>query len=166
MCTTTTSFPGYCAPKATTCTVDSDCPASWTCVDTRVVAGNAGAPAGSSGASIAPGEPAPTRGSTSTPPTPKICQSPYQIYGGAKDAEGRPVETIGGGTAGNGGNNGGGTGSTDQTSGVPHIEPSTSPGQSAAASGSGGCAVGGARGSALASALALLGLVAARRRRR
>lgn len=173
MCTTTTSFPGYCAPKASTCTVDSDCPASWTCVDaypTRETTANAGAPAssssaaaaGSSGASIAPGEPAPTGGATPTSPPTKICQSPYNVYAVAKDAEGRPVETIGGGST----SNGGAAGSNGSTGGGTTQQPMTA-GQSAATAGSGGCSLaGGAGGSALASALALLGLVAARRRRR
>ncbi|MFL5307049.1 MAG: hypothetical protein ACJ8F1_17665 [Polyangia bacterium] len=30
-CPTTTSFPGSCTPKATTCTADTECPSGWTC---------------------------------------------------------------------------------------------------------------------------------------
>lgn len=56
-CTTTTSYPGSCQSKVTTCTVDSDCPSTWTCVASPTVAtitvGAASVPALDAGAATA-----------------------------------------------------------------------------------------------------------------
>jgi MYXO-CTERM domain-containing protein len=180
-CMTTTSFPGSCTPKVTSCTVDSDCPAAWTCLDvppTRVMGapqpGNGvavGEPApsgGSSGASapasIAPGEPDPS--GTGTSPAQKICTSPYGGTGVAKDANGNPIETVGGGTTSGSTGSNGTSNPQVPSAGGPGANPPSASGNAAGAPSS-GCAVGGANpGSALfVAALALLGLVIARRRR-
>ena len=177
-CTTTTSSIGVCSPKATTCTVDGDCPAAWTCVEgppvrggpTPVASSDGGtgiavgepAPTGNA-SSIAPGEPAPSGTGTDPAPT-KLCLSPLGTTGGiALDASGgTPKETTGGGTGGAAGGN---------TTGTPPTNPGATNGPTgnngAGAPSSGGCALGGhAPGaSGVAAALALLGLVLSRRRR-
>jgi hypothetical protein len=180
-CTTTTSTVGFCAPKATSCTVDSDCPTAWTCVDAPPVRGGpvasadggvgiaVGEPAPTGNASsIAPGEPAPSGNGADPAPT-KMCLSPLgTLTGVALDTgSGAPKEAQSGG--GNGGAGGGVT--TGTNGGTPPTSPGATNGPSgnngAGAPSSGGCALGGNApgGSGLAAALALLGLVLSRRRR-
>jgi hypothetical protein len=172
-CMTTTSTVGVCTPKATSCTADTDCPTAWTCVDSLPLRGvptqaaDAGtaiavgepAPTGNA-SSIAPGEPAPAdAGTLPADPTTKVCQSPF---GGAFDANGTPIETVGGGTTG---------AKIGSNGGTPPATPggtTNGPSQQAAgaAPSSGGCALGGGSDASLAGvALALLGLVLSRRRR-
>ncbi|HVU51449.1 MAG TPA: hypothetical protein VHL80_12220, partial [Polyangia bacterium] len=131
-CVTTTSTTGACTPKATTCAVDGDCPAAWTCVDLPPVRGEptpatsadggagsgAGAPAPTGNASsIAPGEPDPA--GTGTPAPTKACQSPLGTLGGvALDASGAPKEA---GSSGTGGAAGGNT--TGANGGTPPATP-------------------------------------------
>ena len=181
-CTTTTSTVGLCSPKATTCTVDGDCPTAWTCVDAPPVRGGptpvtsadggqgiaVGEPAPTGNASsIAPGEPAPS-GTGADPAPTKLCLSPLGTTGGlALDASGgTPKETAGGGTGGAAGGN-----TTGTNGGTPPTNPGATNGPAAnngaGAPSSGGCALGGnAPGaSGVAAALALLGLVLSRRRR-
>jgi MYXO-CTERM domain-containing protein len=157
-CTTTSSFPGYCQPLATTCTMDSDCPANWKCsqaYDTPV--STTPAPAGGAAAI-----PQPATMDAGAPP-PKSCVSAFAppIYGG-KDEAGRPVPGMG--TSGGNGGPGGGS-----TSPIP--PPADHAGADAGAgttpSKSSGCAMGaGAGSSGLGLALvALVGFVARRRRR-
>jgi hypothetical protein len=172
-CMTTTSTIGSCQPKATTCTVDGDCPAAWKCVDALPVRGGPlPAQPADAGTATAVGAPAPATGAPSGTGTPapgpapapsKVCQSPLGTFGGggvALDATGAPQPN---GTQGTGG-----SGGTPKI-GAPNGSNPMAPGNQSAtgASSSGGCNVGGAAGrSSLAlSALALLGLVLARRRR-
>jgi len=157
VCTTTSSFPGWCAPKATTCAMDSDCPSGWTCT-----AAPAPEPAQTRGGLTAAdgGAASPTlvdAGAATSPPVVKMCVGPYG-YGyptrGTNDA-GKGTTTIGTGGAGGGtsspvppaGSSAGGPTGTDYG---PH----------------GGCAMAPAHGG---SAFALLGfatlLLAYRRRR-
>jgi MYXO-CTERM domain-containing protein len=161
MCTTTTSFPGYCQPKATTCTTDAECPAAWPCkaiaATTPVTDGPTRAPAvdggttssgNSSNAGVAPPEALPK------PPeeTVKVCVSPLG-YGGTAYPT-RPVDTKGDGSN---------TGNPEPAT-PPTGNPAT--GESADDSPKAGCAVGGSAGSSFALlAFGLVGLALARRRR-
>ena len=84
VCTTTTSFPGSCQAKVTSCNVDSDCPSIWTCVASSVsiTIGTAPSPtdAGAAPISTPPtttSTPISTATATSTATTAKTCQSPY-----------------------------------------------------------------------------------------
>jgi hypothetical protein len=161
-CTTTTDTIGTCTLKATSCAVDADCPAAWTCADLPPRPGvgvGVGEPdLNSTTGAIAPGEPDPS-GSTTPPAAPiKACESPLGSFGGyVLDANGAPTETAGGGT--------GGASGTDKTSAHGGTTPMAAGSSTGAPSA--GCAVGGgAPSSALVvSALALLGLAIARRRR-
>jgi hypothetical protein len=61
ICVTTTSFPGYCQPKASSCTTDTDCPAAWKCADLWVgvavpVANQPNLPPSTGGAAGGPAE--------------------------------------------------------------------------------------------------------------
>ena len=56
-CPTTPTFPGWCQLKPTTCKVDTDCPATWTCTTTGPYAVEPVATTGT-----AAGTPQPTRG--------------------------------------------------------------------------------------------------------
>jgi MYXO-CTERM domain-containing protein len=189
-CVTMTSFPGWCTPKATSCTADTDCPALWTCVDGPPVRGGAssgqsgvaiGAPAPQGSAanppSIAPGEPDPN-GSTSSPPASagKMCQSPLGDTGVANASPGG-IETVSGGSGGvsvpgtlppdgvpSRGDTNGSTGSGPTA--APMAPAADSSHSTSAAAPSAGCAVGGGAGSSFAAAaLAVVGLALARRRR-
>jgi MYXO-CTERM domain-containing protein len=159
-CTTTTSFPGYCQPKATTCTADSQCPAAWTCkaiATTPVTDAPAPRPAvdggttssqgsgNSSSAGVAPPESLPK------PPeeTVKVCVSPLG-YGGTATRDGEPVDT------------------SKPEPQSPNVPPTGKPaGESADGDApKAGCAVGGNAGSSFALlALGMVGLALARRRR-
>jgi MYXO-CTERM domain-containing protein len=172
-CTTTSSFPGYCAPKATTCTVTADCPTDWTCeasatgrdattTNTSGPATGAAAPSGTTAPGVAADVAVPPSGGGATLPAPvpttMMCVAPLGVYGVARDASGTPQTTgTGGSTSGPGGTPApmtpGATGNGGQTS-----NESAMP--------SAGCAVGGVTsGSSLAFALGLVGLALARRRR-
>lgn len=111
-CVTTTSFPGTCQPKNTTCTSDSDCPALWTCKEgTLGVRGGAPitivADAGVVTLPAPAADPATgtsTATATGTATQPKTCQSPYgSAVPGSVDGRGNegPVRADGGlGTSG------------------------------------------------------------------
>ena len=173
-CTTTTSFPGSCQPKATTCTMNSDCPSLWTCEATNVGTGVSGgtatstptAPAGSApmavdaGASVAVPPPA-----TSTV---MRCQPPASATQGYGTPLGVDVANSTKGTA----DAGAATGSTTPPSpSVPTTNGGPGSGQTAATTGGGsGCSFAdgnSASGPAwLFGVLAVLGLALARRSRR
>jgi hypothetical protein len=91
ICTTTSSFPGYCQPKATTCTSDSDCPASWTCIATPDVTPTSteAPPTGGSALGVA-SEPA---RDLAKPLAAKVCQPPagFGVKGGVSTAPGGPT---------------------------------------------------------------------------
>jgi hypothetical protein len=149
---TTTSFPGWCAPKVTTCTATQDCPADWTCAPAPVAvsgqsgSGTAGAADIAAPATAAPSEP-PTTPSTMT------CTSPLGTYGVAEDATGGKGQTTGGGAGGAAGPTGDMT--QPRAAGTPGSSPSA------------GCALGGRPSGSLSvlAALALLRLAMSRRRR-
>jgi MYXO-CTERM domain-containing protein len=155
-CMTTTSFPGSCTPKATSCKANTDCPAQWTCVDEPSVGAVTGTASTDGGTSTRPAMGAPTPAGMATPPATapvKVCASPLGTFGGApKDGSGVPQ------TGGNGSGTGGATGANGG---------GTSPTAAGTSAASSGCAIGGAEGGSplAAFALALLGLVVIRRRR-
>jgi MYXO-CTERM domain-containing protein len=186
-CTTTMTFPGWCELKTTTCKVDKDCPATWTCttmgpypVEPVATPGTA-----SSGPAVAVDAGAPTTAPTPTPlpaedggaappatdamttPVTKSCTPPgYELVGGGG---GETVSTSGGdGGAVTPGTptNGGGTTGTQNPPTTPGAASGTADSTSGAAPNA-GCSVGGpATGSAFGIfALAALGLALARRRR-
>lgn len=94
MCTTMTSYPGWCQPRVTTCTVDADCPAHWKC------AADPDTPVSNGGSRFAP-PPAADAGA----PAKKVCVSSLAPPQRGGTAEGTP-------TAPGGGN--GGPGSDDK----------------------------------------------------
>jgi MYXO-CTERM domain-containing protein len=159
-CTTTTSFPGYCQPKAATCTADSECPADWSCkaiasttpvTDGPAVDAGAGTSSGGNGSSAGVAPPA----SLPKPQdTAKVCVSPLG-YGGTATRDDKPVDT-----------SKPGTGNPEPQ--TPNVPPTGKPavGESADGSPKAGCAVGGGAGSSLALvAFGIVGLALARRRR-
>jgi MYXO-CTERM domain-containing protein len=169
-CTTTTSFPGYCQPKATTCASNTDCPTDWTCVAQQTP--DRGGPtiatgaAGTSGTTSSPGAGVPASDALlpapgPTPPVTMVCTSPYGYggYGAVAVDSGTPKQGGTGTTTAGTGAAGGPGGSIPPTTPSPtHESAGTSP--------STGCAVaGGSSSSAAFAALALLGLALARRRR-
>jgi MYXO-CTERM domain-containing protein len=142
MCTTMTSYPGWCTAKVTSCTTDAECPAPWKCLqspDTAVSSPPAGfaAPADA-------GSPAPT----------KVCASPLAgPLRGGKGGTAEDLPTMGGGN----GSHVADGGTTPPTAGSD---------TSAKASSSGGCSAGsGGRASGLGLVLVALGAFLARRRR-
>lgn len=110
VCTTTTSFPGDCRPKVSTCSSDADCPAPWTCVGVAtggtIGVGTVGVgspisldapvapitPVGAD-APVAAGSPAPvstsTATATGTTTVSKTCQAPSTgpIRGGTEGGQ-------------------------------------------------------------------------------
>jgi hypothetical protein len=81
-CTTMTSFPGYCQLNRTSCDTDSDCPASWMCLEVPVPVGRSTPVASDmSGGSTAPLV-APTPVATNNA---KTCQPPVGIAVGGPD---------------------------------------------------------------------------------
>lgn len=147
-CTTTTSFPGYCQPRVTSCNVDADCPANWTCTSAPTLVGGSGV-----------GTPISSDAGEVPPPAPmiaaKVCEPAfsYPLRGtGVADSKGSSQ-------APDGGNSMGGSTTPPTTNGAAG-------GPSSAAS---GCAVGTGDlgcGSAFAfGGLGILGLLFARRRR-
>ncbi|MEP6653664.1 MAG: hypothetical protein ABJA82_09915 [Myxococcales bacterium] len=124
-CTTATSFPGYCQPKAITCVVDADCPLSWTCAAPPMTATQGAPPvAGASTDSNAPGAGA------LVPVGPKLCLPVHRGGGGI-------AIDVGSGSTGTGNDAGGQS---------PMLGKASS--ENASGSGGAGCAVAGARGSA------------------
>jgi Cys-rich repeat protein len=165
MCTTTSSFPGWCRAKATTCNTDADCPAPWTCVDGNPSGGVSGGGTidlGNSGSGTGAAAPATTGSGGAAPPSTtlvaqvKVCQSPvsFPVRGGVATDVGGPNGAPSGSGAPSGG---GGLTSGDGTS-APEV--ATTHGSNA------GCAVAGKVASPLAGFVALmLGLALASGRR-
>jgi hypothetical protein len=162
-CTTTTSFPGTCEPKATTCAVDTDCPALWKCTSIALPEPvSAGATSGDA-AAIAPVPGG--KGVATDAGVEMVCVSPLGGYGYAE-----PGETSTGGVP-----NTAGTGAANADGGATPSPPTSSKGGAGASNGldgtstaaaGGGCAVagGGAEPAGLL-LLALVGMSCARRRR-
>ncbi len=79
VCTTTTSLPGYCQLKNSTCTTDADCPADWTCAsvpDATPISAGASASASSGPAVAVAVAPVPTPGPATGTTASKVCSSP------------------------------------------------------------------------------------------
>lgn len=167
-CPTTTSYPGSCAPKATTCSSDGECPSGWTCtaIGTPAPVTGIGQPiAVSADASSTPPADSLDAGGAQT----KICIGPFGagaptrgtvgVGTGGETTSGHEgsdtsVPPASGGTSATGGTTGGGQPGSDQVS---------------SGSSGGGCAVAPARGahsSLLLLGLVIGGLVLARRRLR
>ena len=154
------TFPGYCAPTATTCAKDSDCPASWKCTEYNLPGTSSSRPAsggGTSSGGTSSGVPAPVSDpapvDAGAPMTVRACTSPYGGVRGDTAAGSGP-----GGVA------------TPQTTGSGNPPPSggTKGGAESASSGGGACSLNPAGGTSGASGLALaalLGLLIARRRK-
>jgi MYXO-CTERM domain-containing protein len=160
VCTTMSTFPGYCQPKVTTCTADAECPASWKCV------------ANASGSAASP----PSGTATTTPamapvapPEPtKVCLSPFG--GIARDGTVAPGVP----TSAGGGSNGAGSSSPVPGPSPPSsmtVQPVPAPTSGQAESGiaplstGSGCAVGGhADPGAGLGLLLVIGLALLRRR--
>ncbi|HET6281939.1 MAG TPA: hypothetical protein VFH73_13275 [Polyangia bacterium] len=158
------TFPGYCAPTATTCANDSECPASWKCTEynlpgTASTRPAPGAPSDStsSGGGTSTGAPTPV----SSPPAPVDAGSPMTVrectspYGGVRGdtASGAPGSAV----------------PPQAGSSTPPAPSGGTKGAAESASSSGGAcslnptgSTSGAGGLALA---ALLGLLIARRRK-
>jgi MYXO-CTERM domain-containing protein len=159
VCTTTTSFPGWCAPKATTCATNSDCPSGWTCTTAPMpepAQTRGSQPANDGGAAT----PALFDAGATTTPAVKQCVGPYG-YGyptrGVTDGNGTGTSSSSGGTAGAGGGTsspvppaGSSAGGPTGTDYGPH----------------GGCAVGPAHGGSAFALLGFAALLLAYRRRR
>lgn len=156
-CTTTTSLPGWCRPRASTCNTDADCPAAWTCVDGNASDTASGGPTdqGSSGSGSGVALPARSDGGSATSPTTtvapvKVCQAPasFPARGGVATDIGAskgPVPT------------GSGDSPTAPGNGAPEVATHGS---------NAGCSVGGTSASPLAGFLILmLGLAPATGRR-
>jgi hypothetical protein len=152
MCTTMTSYPGYCAPTVTTCTADGDCPTNWKCTEGYNTPVASDPPPGSS-APVAP-----PRMDAGAPP-PKMCTS--TLAGGpARDSKGE-VGAPGMGTSG--GSNAGGS--------QPPLAPPgavADAGAALATTKSSGCALGAGAGSSSLGLVmvGMLGVALLRRRRR
>jgi MYXO-CTERM domain-containing protein len=143
MCTTTTSYPGYCQPTVATCTVDTDCPANWKCVEAPDTAVS----------DPAPGY-APRPADAGARTTVKRCASAFDTP--ARDSKGEiatPAPGMGGGTTQGGGD-----------AAAPTAPPSAG---NSATSKSSGCSVGSTGGSSGLGLLlgSFLALAIARRRR-
>jgi hypothetical protein len=167
MCTTMSSFPGYCSLKVTTCATDADCPSAWKCADVSTAVG------ATSGAAMGGGSSAPTAAS-GAPALPadagaaKACVSPlgggygYPLRGGVSNGDVPQANGSGGtgGTATTGGASGTPASAGDKGSGktIPLVASNPS------SSSSGGCSLAG--GGAEPTALVLFALVAFGRARR
>jgi MYXO-CTERM domain-containing protein len=164
-CGTSTSFPGYCEPKVTTCVVDTDCPATWICAaapPTRTTNGSGvavGSPTSTgTGGSTGTADVAtpPSGANLPAPVTTRSCVSPV-IYV-AQDVGG--TTTTG---SGNGGTTGTGPvpakGGNPGATGTPMSPESAQP--------AAGCAVGGSSSGSPFALLLLgaLGLLVTRRKR-
>jgi hypothetical protein len=161
MCTTMTSYPGWCQPTVTTCTADSDCPGGWKCAQVDDM------PVGSPGSR--PGLVAPPAADAGAAPA-RMCVSSYGglPQRGSKDDTATPTAP--------GGANGGATRgeNTAPPPAPPAPPPSASGGSGGSASNqltsnkSGGCTISAGAGSssAVLGLLAVLGLGLVWRRRR
>jgi MYXO-CTERM domain-containing protein len=158
MCTTMVSYPGWCAPTATSCKTDADCPAYWKCdvnPETPVSNGGTTRP----GVPLPP--PPPDAGSFAPPP--RVCVSALAPPQRAGDSKGESGGTPTGPTPTTG--NGGGTAGD-----LPAPPPSAGKADAGAGSTptkSSGCAVatgGGTPGGLIFATL--LGIALVRRRRR
>jgi hypothetical protein len=146
VCVTTTSFPGSCQVEVASCTVDSDCPSIWKCVDsnppTAVSNGPIAVDAGAAPTPLPPGTTGTAVGTattTSTAAAAKTCQSP-NWYPRSTGGNGNPQTTIDIGSAPDAGATTKGT-TTPPTTVAPG--PSTSTGtQTTAKVTGGGCALG------------------------
>jgi hypothetical protein len=162
ICVTTTSLPGYCQPKASTCTTDTDCPATWKCEDILVAVPVASQPANQPSTGGAAGGPAElVDADLASDAGAKACVSPvgggygYPTRGGV--SSGSAPETTG---------TGNGNADAGVTTATP---PGATAGASAstsdkAASSSSGCSLAG--GGAEPTGLMLLALVVLTRARR
>ncbi len=162
-CQTTTSFPGSCRAKATTCTADSECPSGWNCtaVGTPEPVTGAGVPVSNRGdAPAAAAADSVDAGAAAT----KICIGPFGA--GAPTRAATDNESGGQST----------TGSSAQQGHDGPVSPPLSPGSGATggttggakATSGGGCAIGptDAKGSSfLVLGLGAIGLMLSRRRR-
>ncbi len=162
-CVTTTSFPGYCQPKASTCATDTDCPATWKCADVLVAVPVANQPTNQ-----------PTKGGAAGGPA-ELVDADLTSDAGAKTC----VSPLGGGYAypTSGGVSGGGAPETSGTGSTANadagVTAATPPGATAgagastsdsASSSSAGCSLAG--GGAEPMGLMLLALVVLTRARR
>jgi MYXO-CTERM domain-containing protein len=148
MCTTMTSYPGYCQPTVTKCTVDADCPANWKCTEAYDTPVASDPPPGS-------GAPLPPAADAGAPA--KMCTSVF-----APPARDTKVEEA---TPGPTGNPGGGGSTSFPT--PPPSAGGADAGTNHSASKSSGCAVGAGGSSSVGVMLiGLLGFAALRRRRR
>jgi hypothetical protein len=169
-CTTVASFPGYCQAKATSCTVDSDCPSVWTCMTSNVATTEPAGPVGTDASAVVQfsdaGAPTPV-----PPPAGSVtgtCEPPAGIRNGGQplgtgDTKGE-VATADAGAAGPT------KGTTTPPSPTAPGQGGTTTGQAAATTGGGGgCSIAASGRStdsaAIFGVLAVLGLVIARRRR-
>ena len=172
VCTTTTSFPGSCQAMVTSCTVDSDCPSTWTCAASYGTATVSSPDSGSDGG-MAPIETSPgttgtaimtaTATATSTATVVKTCQSPYSYNPrtvGLPQGTGTVQSTDTGAAAADAGVPSKGTTTTTPPSPVAPGGGTNSTGtQTTAATTGGGCIVG--TGTLPASPAFLLGLLGA-----
>jgi hypothetical protein len=166
VCVTTTSFPGFCQPKAASCNLDSDCPSILKCVDwnptTTVSSGpmatDAGAaptpiPPAATGTAVATATATATATSTAT----RICQPPNS-YVRSSGGDGNSQPTIDIGRAPDAGSTTKGT-ITPPSPGLPGGSTSTNTETTAKMTG-GGCALGaGAPASSLGVVMGLLGVL-------
>jgi hypothetical protein len=174
---TTTSFPGHCASKITTCQVDADCPSTWTCKSANVATTGGSKPSViDAGVAPAPvpvaidgGVPVPVVTPTET--AAKTCQAPYGTE--SEDGNARKTGTLAA-TGDAGVKADAGTQATATTTPpTPNAPVVNGPGgsqTSASTNGGGGCSL---AAGALPSdpglvlgLLATVGLLAIRRRRR
>jgi MYXO-CTERM domain-containing protein len=155
MCTTTTSYPGYCQPTVTSCVADSDCPANWKCLDQASDTPVSGGPAPGTGAGFAP----PRNEDAGTTALAKTCQSAFAQP--ARDSKG---ETTSGGSGASGGSTGNGNGSGGTP---PPATPGPGTPTGSMAKGGGGCSIDAGATSSGASLVLMMavGLLIARRRR-
>ena len=164
-CTTVTSFPGSCTPKATTCAADAVCPSGWTCTaigTPQPVSGTGtGTPVRGTTTATAPAESVDAGGST----TKKICIGPFGA--GAPTRGGIDVGT--GGEVTNTGHQGTGGAAPPTGPGSSATGGTTGNATGAGKASGGGCAVAPARpgrSALLLMGFAAVGLALARRRQR
>jgi hypothetical protein len=170
VCTSSTSYPGTCRSKVTTCNTDADCPAPWTCVSSGVAVPiatpmpapiDAGVvtslpPDGTSSTATA------TATSTGTGTVSKTCQSPssYPQTVGGSDGTGTE-KTTGGLFASADGGVGNGTTPSVPATRTPSGDGTntTATGTTATTTGGGGCNV--VSGSLPSGAIVVIGLAVA-----
>jgi hypothetical protein len=165
VCTATTSYPGSCQAKATTCTTDADCPSIWKCLDLNVpTTVSSGPVAVDAGAAPTPMPPTTTSTATATATAVKTCQAPSAYPRGA-GGNGTTQTTVAVGTSTNGGVTTKGT-TTPPSTDLPGGVTSTDTHSTAQITG-GGCALGaGELSTSPAMVIALFGALGLLRRRR